>query len=193
MIAEHNFGLVAGSSPEKTLLTGTYTAIETGIHTLKIRNRRNLASSTLLENYIDNITLAPKGWMLGSNGVTLSGLYGSTRLLNLDAGVEHANQDYVVLMGYSGTWPSLAMNGVPIPLKWDYLVKLSMFYPGFPGAGFAGTLNHEGKALATFVFPPDMSLVGLTLHFSYIVLSPGGGLPVVAASNPINMTVTITE
>ena len=67
---------------------------------------------------------------------------------------------------------------------------MGLMYPGFPGTGFVGKLDALGKAEASIKWKPDINQEGITLYFAYIVLSSGGTVPVLEASNPVNMTVT---
>jgi len=51
----------------------------------------------------------------------------------------------------------------------------------------------NGESTATMTLQPDVNLMYLTLYFSYVVLSPGVSMPVLAASNPINITMVSFE
>lgn len=184
---------MSGSYPEKYHLTGSFTPPETGLYTLKVRNRRNAYATSLLINYIDNITLVPRDYTLGSDGVTFSCVLSTTRNFTLNAGPHYGGHDYIMMLGFSETYPGLNMGGANIPLNWDLLVQLSMFNPGFPGPGFLGKLDGNGQATASMTCPTDMMLLGRTFFFTYAVLSPGGNLPIVLTGNPINATVTVVE
>ena len=126
--------------------------------------------------------------MLGADGVTLSYMVGGTRTFDLRAGAEHANMPYWIWMGVSGTYPGIDVQGISIPMNYDMLVSLGWLYPGSVGTNFIGQLDGNGEATASLTTTPNFSLLGLTLYFSYVVLSPGGGLPALGASNPINLT-----
>lgn len=193
MIDSHDFGYVAGTTPEKVALTGTYTPAATGLYTLEIQNSRKLASSADLHNYMDTVVLEPLNWMLGSDGVTISAIYGGTRTFYLQGGGQYANSDYWMWVGVSGTYPGMQTKGVEIPLNYDFLVGLCWLAPGGIGTGFVGKLDGTGDATAAMTLLPDTSLIDLTLYYSYVILSPGMSLPVLAASNPVNVTVTALE
>ncbi|MFH2001783.1 MAG: hypothetical protein ABIK28_19010 [Planctomycetota bacterium] len=178
-------------SPEAAVLTGSYTPSVTGMYTLDIQNSRTAASETALSNFIDNITVSAADSMLSADGQTLTAFYGSTRILDLDAGPSYANQNYWIWVNYSGCYPGCNVSGVNIPLNYDVLLDICLGYPGIPDPSFVGQLDGSGQAQASFYLKPAMNLTGLTLYFAYVVLPPSGGLPVLAASNPINMTITL--
>jgi hypothetical protein len=46
---------------------------------------------------------------------------------------------------------------------------------------------------ASFYWKPEGSYLGVTLYFAYVVLSPGMSLPVLAASNPVNVTAVLMK
>lgn len=161
-----------------------------GLHTLKIENTRTINSSSDLCNYIDNIKLMPTNPMLSANYQTFPAMTPKTWTLTLDAGVSQANRDYWIWVGFSGTWPGINKNGVNVPLNYDLLVRFCLTTPGFPAPGFVGQLDGAGRATTTLYWKPEFSWSGLTLFMTYVVLSPGGNLPLLAASNPINGTAT---
>jgi hypothetical protein len=190
LIDSHDFGKVTEGVPEYTVLSGTYTPATTGMYALEIENTRTALSSTDLKNYIDTIMLEPVNPMLSCDGQTFSTWFNLTRNFELSAGPAEANKDYWMWVGFSGNYPGINISGVNVPLNYDVLVELNLMYPGFPGTGFVGQLDGDGNATATMTWKPNASLKGLTIWFAYVVLSPGGGLPILAASNPINATVT---
>jgi hypothetical protein len=194
LIASHSFGSIGGTV-KKAVLTGTYTPATTGIYTLDIRNYRknNKTTKSDLYNYIDEITLAPTNAMLGVDGEAFSAFLGSTRNFELSAGPENAGKNYWLWVGFSETYPGIMLSGVDIPLNHDVLVDLGLAYPGLPGTGFFGVLDGAGNATASMYWKPKMTWVGLTLYYSYVVLSPGGSLPVLAASNPVNVSACMYE
>jgi len=174
-------------------MMGTYTPASSGMYTLEIANTRGKISETGLKNFLDTILLEPENPMLGADGQTLTTFFLTPRSFFLTAGNDHANKDYWMWMGYSGTYPGINVSGVNTPLNYDMLVEIGLIYPGFAHPDFVGVLDASGEATVTMNYKPDLSLLDLTLYFSYIVLSPGGGLPVMAASNHINCTVTLFE
>ena len=126
--------------------------------------------------------------MLGSDDVYWDTASGDVRTFDLQAGSAFADRDYLMMMGYSGTFPGLTFGTVTVPLTYDFLVGLTMFNPGIIGPGFYGQLDTNGDADASLTIPADPQFMGLTLYIAYAILSPGGALPLLAASNTINMT-----
>jgi hypothetical protein len=193
LIASHSFGNMGGT-PKTAVLNGTYTPSTTGLYTLEIRNyRKSGVSKSDLFNYIDDVIFAPENPMLSVDGEAFSCFFGSTRNFEMTAGPEHAGRNYWLWVGFSETYPGIMLSGVNIPLNYDTLVDIGLAYPGFPGTGFFGVLDGSGDATASMKWKPQMSLLGLTLYYTFVVLSPGGSLPVHAASNPVNITVCIYE
>jgi hypothetical protein len=189
LIAEHDFGYVGSGNPEDTTLTGTYTPAASGYYTLDIQNKRkNGVSTSLLYNFIDIITLAPQNPMLSADGVIFSQFYPTTITYDLTAGSAYANHEYWMWVGFTQTYPGINLSGVNIPLNYDLLVEMCLRYPGIPGSGFLGQLDGNGDAEASLFWKPTADLKGATLYMTYVVLSPGGKLPVLAASNPVNAT-----
>jgi hypothetical protein len=193
LIDSHSFGYVSGSSPEKATLEGSFYAPATGLYTLDIRNYRNAVSTSNLVNFIDTVTLTPNDWMLGADGCTFSCLYGSTRNFELRAGPAHAGRTYWMWAGLSGTYPGLKVNGVEIPLNHDLLVQFSWLNPGALGTGFVGVLDGNGNATASMKIKPSFSYYGITLYYTYVVLSAGGAMPPLAASNQIHACIVYVE
>jgi hypothetical protein len=194
LIASHEFGYVSGSTPEAAVLEGTYTPATTGLYSLEIKNYRPSGTSTSnLINYLDNIVLASTTPMLSADGQTFSSFFGGTRKFELTADVAYAGHDYWLWVGFTGTYPGIKVSGVTIPLNYDILVELGLLYPGFPGTGFVGQLDGSGNASASLKVTANPNYQGATLWLSYIVLSSGMKPPVLAASNPINITFTLME
>lgn len=193
LIDSHNFGYVGASNPEQAVLTGTYNPPSTGLYTLEIQNYNSVSSTSKLTNYVDTVIVEPVDWTLGSDGVTFAFLNNSPRNFDLKAGPGCGNKDYWLWVGISGTYPGLNVKGVAIPLNYDIVVNVGWMLPGAIGTGFVGTLNAQGDATASWTFKPDLAMKGLTFYLSYVVLSSGMSLPVLAASNPINITCTFIE
>ena len=131
--------------------------------------------------------------MLGSDGVTFACTKVTTRHYYLHGGSAYAGRGYWMWMGLSGTYPGMQVSGVEVPLNYDYLVSLCWANPGFPGVNFFGTLDGNGQATASLSVQANLNYLDLTMYFTYVILSPGGGLPLAAASNPVNATVTLYE
>lgn len=190
MIDSHSFGSVVEGDFDTATISGSYTPAVSGLYTLEIENTRGMKSESTLTNVIDTIMLNPVNPMLAANRQTFPALFARRWDFTLNAGVEHANRDYWLWIGFSGTWPGINKSGVNVPLNYDLLVRYCLTIPGFPAAGFSGKLDAAGRAYPSLTWHPDLAWQGLTLWMAYVVLSPGGGLPLLAASNPINGTVT---
>jgi len=172
-----------------------YIPTTSGLHTLEIKNYRPSSISTSnLINYLDTILLVSRTPMLSADKQCVSYYWGGTRELELTAGAKYAGHDYWIWLGFTGTSPGIDISGVNIPLNYDLLVELGLLYPGFPGTGFMGQLDGAGNAAASLkVVGSHPNAAGVTLWLSYLVLSPGMTTPVLAASNPINVTFTFME
>jgi hypothetical protein len=153
---------------------------------LKIRNFSSGNSTTLLINYIDNVSFAPVDYLLRTDQETFSLSAGNTVSFYLEGGPAQASQYYLMIAGFSGCYPGFDMDGVNVPLNWDMLVGMCFNNPGFIAPGFFGQFDGNGQAMATMTVPNDQSLLDLALFYSYIVLSPGPSPPVLEASNAIN-------
>jgi hypothetical protein len=188
LIASHDFGSLTEGQPEFLVLTGTYTPTTSGYYTLDIENSRPVATDANVKNFIDNIKVVPTEYMLATDGQTFPFWYPTTVNFYLTAGPEMANRDYWMWTNFSGTYPGVVLNGITVPLNYDPLVSLCLDNPGLIHSDFIGQLDGSGHA--TIPVKIQTSYIGLTLYFSYIVLSPGGGQPILAASNPVNITVT---
>lgn len=191
MVCSHDFGSVTEGKPEKKLLTGSYTATVSGMHTLEIWNTTNAKFDTDLTNYADNVKLVPVNHMLAADAQTFSVFYKYTRKITLTAGANHANQNYWMWMNYTGTFPGFDVHGVNIPLNYDTLLELGMKYPAFLNPKFIGTLDSSGNAEFDWTLQANSGVIGLTIYMSYLVLPNGGGFTVLDASNPINFTMTL--
>ncbi|MHC4941786.1 MAG: hypothetical protein ACYTG7_02080 [Planctomycetota bacterium] len=163
----------------------------TGLYNLKIENTRGLSSSTLLYNYIDNISLDPiftPFSVLGNCNVPCS--KGGQKTLSISAGFGIGKKDYWIWLTMSGTYPGFNWSGQYIPLNMDPLFWWGIQTPDFPGStGFYGTLNAGGTAVATITLPADPSgmLVGYPIHFVYVLLSKGHQPPALDVSNPVHL------
>lgn len=107
--------------------------------------------------------------------------------LALRGGSARAGRTYVVLAGWSGTWPGLALPGGTLPLNFDFLVEASLSLangPLFPGS--FGTADIHGDATAALDFraaPLSPVFLGWTIHAAAWWFGPGGGEP----SNPVEI------
>ena len=167
-----------------------YTPATTGTYTLLVENTRNLTSSTLLYNYIDNISVAP--FMANFEGDTMNipCSTGGKVSMTLKAGIANGNKDYWILMSTSGSFPGFSVGGQTVPLNWDLLLQYGLYNPGFAGStGFVGKLTGFGMGEATLTLPADPShlLVGFPIHFAYVLTAPGPALPLSFVSHPMHI------
>lgn len=111
----------------------------------------------------------------------ISPVAGPTVAFELNAGVENAGRLYALLASYTGT-SGIPVGSTTLPLSYDVLTEISLFYANTPVfESFQGTLDHTGRATATFdgaLFPPAVQ--GLTFYFAYLVHSGVG--PFVASN-----------
>ncbi len=111
---------------------------------------------------------------LGSETNAISASAGGTVDFLLDAGTANAGRDYVLLASASGTSPGLPLpGGLTLPLNPDaffHVVRHSTGSPEF--TGFQGTLDPAGRASARLDLGARPELLGSTLHFAFICVSP---------------------
>lgn len=163
---------------------------DTGLHTLKILNTSWENSSTCIFNYIDNISLTPLSTDLETDVLNIPCGTGGTVNYALDAGTANAGAHYWIWMSASGSHPGISLNGLVVPLNWDFLFEMGIMNPGFPGSvGFLGVLDGTGKANASLLMGSNhsMNLVGTPICFAYVLTSPGPSLPITYASQPVHV------
>lgn len=95
--------------------------------------------------------------------------------LMLEAGLAAAGRSYGVLGSMSGTTPGFDFGSVHIPLNRDMV--FNMIYANWNNqnwVNFQSTLDASGRGLATFdtVGPPPPSVVGQTIDFAWVTMSP---------------------
>jgi len=93
-------------------------------------------------------------------------------------------------MSITGNYPGMKVSGLDIPLNWDPLFQLCLFYPNFPGAtDWVGKLDFFGMASPTLTLPPDLQqmLVGVPLHFVFVLTAPGPSMPLSFVSKPVHI------
>ena len=188
-IDSYSFGLTTGI--KQATLSGTFTPPSDGLYTLYIENTRDDVSTTCLYNYIDSISLKPSSYnLIISVGENIPCATGGNVLLSISAGFGNGGKDYWIWMSFTGTYPGFKFNNVNVPLNQDFLFKWGLANPNFPGSsGFLGKLSGSGSAFASVILPadPGMTLVGLPIHFAYVITSPGPSLPLLDASNPVHI------
>jgi hypothetical protein len=170
---------------------GSFVPPTTGVYNLKIENTRGLTSSTLLYNYIDNISLKPLATPFSITGdLNVPCIGGGQKTLSISAGFGIGKKPYWIWFTISGSYPGFNWSGQYIPLNQDPLFWFGIQNPNFPGSvGFYGHLNAGGTAVANITLPSDPSgmLVGWPIHFVYVLLSDGHVPPALDVSNPVHL------
>jgi hypothetical protein len=107
---------------------------------------------------------------------------GGTVELYLNASIDFANWNYLLLGSISGTEPGTLLPGgrVTLPLNWDLFTNIVINMVNGPiFQNFMGKLDMNGTATATLNLPPVPGAAGLTLYFAYALK------PYDFASNPV--------
>jgi len=125
---------------------------------------------------------------LYANAYDLSAATGSDIDFMLDAGAAYAGRDYLILASLSGSAPGMDINGVHVPLNWDWVsdyiynnLGMSVFQD------FFSQLDGAGQASATLnlnAAPGLVPFVGQDLTFAFAVTGP-----VDFASNPLYVAI----
>ncbi|MFH2002854.1 MAG: FG-GAP-like repeat-containing protein [Planctomycetota bacterium] len=127
---------------------------------------------------------------LYADAQTLSETGGSVNFA-LDAGLDHASRNYLLVGGVTGTAPGYPLPGglVTLPVNFDvftyYVVFPLMNTPTFQN--FTAALNAEGQAAATLYWPgPSMppGSVGIIMYYAYCL-----GWPWEFASNAVEVEI----
>lgn len=121
---------------------------------------------------------------------SLSVAAGGLQVLDLDAGLDHADRAYRVLGSLAGSSPGIPIGDVILPLNFEFryfVATVAGTAPMLVGAN--GFLDGAGQAHAAFVLPAGLlgpQLVGLTLHHAVLVLDDSGAAT--WASNAVALT-----
>jgi len=112
--------------------------------------------------------------------------------MSIDAGQQHARDQYYVLGSLNGTTPGIPVDGVVIPLNFEPVYLMHTFaYPNqWPLSNSIGLLDAQGKATCKFSITANSLptvFAGLRLHHAVAV---GRGDKVVFASNPAPLRLT---
>jgi hypothetical protein len=100
---------------------------------------------------------------------------GGTVHFVLDATPDMGNRNYLVLGSVSGTSPGIPLPGglVTLPLNWDPFTTLLMGLVNTPVFDdFMGTLNVDGKALASLNLPSTTNTAGIVMYYAYCLNKP---------------------
>jgi hypothetical protein len=107
----------------------------------------------------------------------------------INAGVENAGRNYLVLGSITGTVPGLPLPGgfVTIPLNWDLFTDIvTQYLNSFMFNNFLGQLDPSGNGDAKFntLGPLPSVTVGLIVSFAYCLNSPFNFV-----STPVNIDI----
>ena len=185
LISSYTCGSIGQNVPKRVTITGSYTAVGAGPHTIEIENYRNIAQTDCF-NYFDNILLQPTNADLFIDEPNVSIQSGRIMNIDLDAGPSHAGETYFLLASYS-SYPGFTVDGIHMPLVMDGLFSYSRNAAN--GSTFQNTfaaLDAQGTARARFVTigPLDPGLLGTHIYFAYALLTGTGQRPVTYASVP---------
>ncbi len=125
---------------------------------------------------------------LYANAYELSSVTGSDIDFMLDAGSTFAGRNYLVLASLAGSSPGMNVNGVHVPLNWDWVSDFIYNNLGLPAfQDFFSNLDGSGQAVATLNLssaPGLAPFVGQNLTFAFAVTGP-----VDFASNPLEIEI----
>ena len=106
----------------------------------------------------------------------------------LDAGLDQAGRNYIILGGITGTDPGTPLPGglVTLPVNWDVFTNLVLMYANTPVfTSFMGSLDAQGGATAQLNAPPVPAAAGATLAFAFALNKPWDFV-----SNPVLIEMT---
>jgi probable HAF family extracellular repeat protein len=133
---------------------------------------------------IPPITPAP----LKADSATISAGTASTVDFTLTAGTDHANRQYLLLGGVSGTAPGTPLPGgmATLPLNWDLFTDIVWGFVNTPTfKDFLGTTDADGKAAAQLNAPHlNPASVGIVMNYAYCL-----GNPFDFASNAVDIEI----
>ncbi|MFH2002374.1 MAG: hypothetical protein ABIK28_22065, partial [Planctomycetota bacterium] len=111
---------------------------------------------------------------LEADKATLSAAAGGTVKFHLDAGSNHGNRNFLILIGATGNFPGTGLpGGLVLPLHWDPLTDLGLTLLNSPVlSNFLGKLDTMGRAMAYLTLPPIPGSEGVILCFAYTLNNP---------------------
>jgi hypothetical protein len=109
---------------------------------------------------------------LGQNRIPDS--TGASIGMELIAGSANAGRTYLMLAGVTGTEPGFTLpGGEVLPLNWDPFTDVALGLLNSPlFSHFLGSLDAEGKGLATLNAPANTGYPGVSLYFAYCLGNP---------------------
>jgi hypothetical protein len=132
-----------------------------------------------------------KSFTSSTSSISLSS--GGSQVLDLACGADLAGKLYLVLGSISGTTPTLAMDGIGVPLTADAYFDLTL---AAPNSGLLSpslsSLQGDGRATCVLSLPPGINpnLAGMVVHHAFLVLDlPGTGVGLFV-SNPVSVTLS---
>jgi hypothetical protein len=93
------------------------------------------------------------------------------QVLRLNAGINNAGRQYILLGSLSGTSPGTTFAGVHVPLNPDAYFTFTVNNPNsaiLPNS--MGTLDATGRASAAFL--PDATFINQTANHAFVVINP---------------------
>ncbi len=180
-----------GSISSWTLMAFTVGDYVTPTSQVKVRfSAKDQPNDDIVEAGLDDFRVQrlnhyPELW---ADAYELSSASGCSIDFQLDAGMTYAGRDYLMLASLEGSSPGMTVNGVHIPLNWDWVSEYiynNLSMPVFQD--FWSTLDGQGKAVVELDLAAAPGLaphVGQTLTFAFAVTNP-----VDFASNAISVEV----
>ncbi|MFH1998202.1 MAG: hypothetical protein ABIK28_00910 [Planctomycetota bacterium] len=130
------------------------------------------------------------GWTVSfySDVDTVSQSIGGSVEFTLNAGLNHASRNYIILGSLSGSYPGtpLPKGYAVLPLNWDIFTDLVLsLLNTYPLTHFLSVLDSRGSAKgAQLNFAPVPGSSGLTMYFAYAINNPWDFV-----SNPLVVTI----
>jgi len=120
---------------------------------------------------------------------TVSITFGTPQELKLRAGSEWGNQPYVFLGSITGTDGIALGGGVELPLTSDPYTLWGATY-GLPMVGWAGMLDANGRANATYRVPQGTptSFAGTTVYHAFLSVDLATGAVMASNAAPVTLT-----
>lgn len=155
--------------------------------TFPVKNGPDLTHNHDYDAFVAKVTSSP---VFSSDTLFLSEQGGAVNF-SLDAGLNKANRNYLILGGVTGTDPGFYLPGqlATVPLNWDVFTNIAINLSNTPlFSNFMGTLDAtaKGSAQLNAAGPLPSGLVGLKMYFAYFL-----DWPWEFTSNPVEIEVVI--